>query len=285
MSYLKDKKRVVVKVGTSTLTHRTGRLNIRRVEGLVKNLADLQNAGHEIILVSSGAIGLGMSKIGLVERPKDTPTKQACAAVGQCELMYLYDKLFAEYSINVAQLLLTKFVLLEDRRQNVQNALERVIQLGAIPIVNENDTVAIDELELEVGENDSLAATVAKIANADLLIIMSDIDGLYDADPRLDPDAKLIPVVEELNDDIRKLAGGAGTKMGTGGMITKINAAEIAVNNGIDMIILNGKNPDNLYYLFETGSLGTRFKAKGSPAEKKEPVIDESSDSDIVEDQ
>ena len=285
MSYLKDKKRVVVKVGTSTLTHRTGRLNIRRVEGLVKNLADLQNAGHEIILVSSGAIGLGMSKIGLVERPKDTPTTQACAAVGQCELMYLYDKLFAEYSINVAQLLLTKFVLLEDRRQNVQNALERVIQLGAIPIVNENDTVAIDELELEVGENDSLAATVAKIANADLLIIMSDIDGLYDADPRLDPDAKLIPVVEELTDDIRKLAGGAGTKMGTGGMITKINAAEIAVNNGIDMIILNGKNPDNLYYLFETGSLGTRFKAKGSPAEKEEPAIDESSDSDIVEDQ
>ena len=283
MSYLKDKKRVVVKVGTSTLTHRTGRLNIRRVEGLVKNLADLQNAGHEIILVSSGAIGLGMSKIGLVDRPKDTPTKQACAAVGQCELMYLYDKLFAEYSINVAQLLLTKFVLIEDRRQNVQNALERVIQLGAIPIVNENDTVAIDELELEVGENDSLAATVAKIANADLLIIMSDIDGLYDADPRLDPDAKLIPVVEELTDDIRKLAGGAGTKMGTGGMITKINAAEIAVNNGIDMIILNGKNPDNLYYLFETGSLGTRFKAKGSPAEKKEPEVDESSDSDIVE--
>ena len=283
MSYLKDKKRVVVKVGTSTLTHRTGRLNIRRVEGLVKNLADLQNAGHEIILVSSGAIGLGMSKIGLAERPKDTPTKQACAAVGQCELMYLYDKLFSEYSLNVAQFLLTKFVLLEDRRQNVQNALERVIQLGVIPIVNENDTVAIDELELEMGENDSLAATVAKIAGADLLIIMSDIDGLYDYDPRLDPDAKLIPVVEEINDDIRKLAGGAGTKMGTGGMITKINAAEIAVNSGIDMIILNGKNPDNLYWLFETGSLGTRFKAKGSPAEKKGSSADESSDSDIVE--
>ena len=283
MSYLKEKKRVVVKVGTSTLTHRTGRLNIRRVEGLVKNLADLQNAGHEIILVSSGAIGLGMSKIGLVERPKDTPTKQACAAVGQCELMYLYDKLFAEYSLNGAQFLLTKFVLLEDRRQNVQNALERVIQLGVIPIVNENDTVAIDELELEMGENDSLAATVAKIAGADLLIIMSDIDGLYDYDPRLDPDAKLIPVVEEINDDIRKLAGGAGTKMGTGGMITKINAAEIAVNSGIDMIILNGKNPDNLYWLFETGKLGTRFKAKGSKAPKDEPKLDESGDSDIVE--
>lgn len=283
MSFLKEKKRVVVKVGTSTLTHRTGRLNIRRVEGLVKNLADLQNAGHEIILVSSGAIGLGMSKIGLADRPKDTPTKQACAAVGQCELMYLYDKLFSEYSLNVAQFLLTKFVLLEDRLQNVRNALERVIQLGVIPIVNENDTVAIDELELEMGENDSLAATVAKIAGADLLIIMSDIDGLYDYDPRLDPDAKLIPVVEEITDDIRRLAGGAGTKMGTGGMITKINAAEIAVNSGIDMIILNGKNPDNLFYLFETGNLGTRFKAKGSPAEKVEPVVDESSDSDIVE--
>ncbi len=283
MSELKDKKRVVVKVGTSTLTHRTGRLNIRRVEGLVKNLADLQNAGHEIILVSSGAIGLGMSKIGLVERPKDTPTKQACAAVGQCELMYLYDKLFAEYSLNVAQFLLTKFVLLEDRRTNVKNALERVIQLGVIPIVNENDTVAIDELELEMGENDSLAATVAKIAGADLLIIMSDIDGLYDYDPRLDPDAKLIPVVEEINDEIRALAGGAGTKMGTGGMRTKINAAEIAVNSGIDMIILNGKNPDNLYWLFETGNLGTRFLAKGSAAEKASHAGDECGDSDIVE--
>lgn len=261
MSYLKEKKRVVVKVGTSTLTHRTGRLNIRRVEGLVKNLADLQNAGHEVILVSSGSIGLGMAKLGLMERPKDTPTKQACAAVGQCELMYLYDKLFSEYSINVAQLLLTKFVLLEDRRRNVQNALERVISLGAIPIVNENDTVAIDELELEVGENDSLAATVAAIANADLLIIMSDIDGLYDSDPRLDPDAQLIPVVNGITPEVRKLAGGAGTSLGTGGMITKLNAAEIANNNGIDMIILNGKNPDNLYWLFETGKLGTTFKA------------------------
>ena len=197
--------------------------------------------------------------------------------------MYLYDKLFAEYSLNVAQFLLTKFVLLEDRRQNVQNALEKVIQLGVIPIVNENDTVAIDELELEMGENDSLAATVAKIAKADLLIIMSDIDGLYDYDPRLDPDAKLIPVVEEIDDNIRALAGGAGTAMGTGGMRTKINAAEIAVNSGIDMIILNGKNPDNLYYLFETGSLGTRFKAKGALPEKKAPVNDESSDSDIIE--
>ncbi len=261
---LKAKKRIVVKVGTSTLTHRTGRLNIRRVEGLVKNLADLQNAGHEIILVSSGSIGLGMAKLGLPRRPKDSPTKQACAAVGQCELMYLYDKLFSEYSLNVAQMLLTKYILLEDRRTNVKNALESIISHGVIPIVNENDTVAIDELELEMGENDSLAATVATIAGADLLIIMSDIDGLYDSDPRQDPNAKLIPVVEKITDEIRELAGGAGTSLGTGGMITKINAAEIATENGIDMIIMNGKNPDNLYWLFEKGEMGTMFTAKKS---------------------
>ena len=196
-----------------------------------------------------------------MERPKDTPSRQACAAVGQCELMYLYDKLFSDYGLTVAQVLLTKYILIEDRRINVQNALERLIQQGVIPIVNENDTVAIDELELEVGENDSLAATVASIAHADLLIIMSDIDGLYDSDPRQNEKAELIPVVEEITDEIRALAGGAGTKLGTGGMITKINAAEIAVNSGIDMIILNGKNPDNLYYLFENGDLGTLFKA------------------------
>ena len=176
------KKRVVVKVGTSTLTHSTGLLNIRRVEQLVKTLADLQNAGHEIILVSSGAVGLGRAKLGIKERPKDTPTRQACAAVGQCELMYLYDNLFSEYSLNVAQLLLTKYILLEDRKINVQNALNRIIELGSIPIVNENDTVSIDELELEMGENDSLAANVAVLANADLLIIMSDIEGLFDKD-------------------------------------------------------------------------------------------------------
>ncbi len=264
MSYLKEKKRVVVKLGTSTLTHRTGRLNIRRVEGLVKNLADLQNAGHEIILVSSGAVGLGVAKLGLAAKPKDTPSKQACAAVGQCELMYLYDKLFSEYSLNVAQMLLTKFMLLEERRQNIKNALEKIIEHGVIPVINENDTVAIDELELEVGENDSLAATVAALADADLLIIMSDIDGLYDGDPRKDDGASLIPVVDEITDEIRELAGGSGTKLGTGGMITKLNAAKIANEAGIDMIIINGKNPDNLYWLFETGEMGTIFKANKS---------------------
>lgn len=256
-----ERKRIVVKLGTSTLTHKTGKLNIRRIERLVRNLADLHNAGNELLIVSSGAVGLGMAKLNLTERPKETPLKQACAAIGQCELMYFYDKLFSNYSLNVAQVLLTKYVLLEDRRINVQNALEELLAHNVIPIVNENDTVAIDELELEVGENDSLAATVATLVNADMLIIMSDIDGLYDSDPRENENAKLIPVVYEITDEIRELAGGAGSKLGTGGMRTKISAAEIANSHGIDMVIVNGRYPDNLYKIFEGGA-GTLFKAK-----------------------
>ena len=256
---ISERKRIVVKVGTSTLTHKTGRLNIRRVEQLVKTLADIYNAGHEVILVSSGAIGLGMGKLGMVERPKDTPGKQACAAVGQCELMYLYDDLFSNYSITVAQMLLTKYILLEDRRQNVENALERLLRLGVIPVVNENDTVAIDELELEVGENDSLAAVVATLANADLLIIMSDIDGLYDCDPKKAEDARLIPVVHEINEEIRGLAGGAGSKFGTGGMKTKIHAVEVSYEAVIDVVLMNGKRPRKLYELFEDKQVGTLF--------------------------
>lgn len=259
MKKISERKRIVVKVGTSTLTHRTGRLNIRRVENLVKTLADLQNAGHEIILVSSGAIGLGMGKLGLTKRPADTPGKQACAAVGQCELMYMYDKSFAEYGLTVAQMLLTKYILLEDRRQNVINALKRIISQGVIPIVNENDTVAIDELELEVGENDSLAAMVANIAGADLLVIMSDIDGLYDKDPHSHEDAKLIPEVGEITEEIRSLAGGAGSKLGTGGMVTKIRAVEIAYEEGTDVVLMNGRNPSRLYDLFEDKQVGTIF--------------------------
>lgn len=259
MRKISERKRVVVKVGTSTLTHRTGRLNIRRVENLVKTLADLQNAGHEILLVSSGAIALGMGKLGMTKRPSDTPGKQACAAVGQCELMYMYDKFFAEYSIVVAQVLLTKYVLLEDRRQHVVNSMERLLSQGVIPIVNENDTVAIDELELEVGENDSLAANVATIANADLLVIMSDIDGLYDKDPHVHENANLIPEVGEITDDIRSLAGGAGSALGTGGMATKIKAVEIAHAADIDVVLMNGKNPHKLYDLFEDKPVGTLF--------------------------
>lgn len=255
-----ETKRIVVKVGTSTITHKTGRLNIRRVEQLVKTLADLQNAGNEIMLVSSGSIGLGMSKLGMIKRPTDTPTKQACAAVGQCELMYMYDKLFSEYSLNVAQILLTKYVLLEDRRKNVENAVEKLLELGTIPVVNENDTVAIDELELEMGENDSLAAIMAKVAKADMLVILSDIDGLYDKNPKENKDAHLIKTVDGVTEEMKQNAGGAGSSLGTGGMITKLKAAEIANEAGIDMVIMNGNKPEKLYDLLEGKEIGTFFK-------------------------
>lgn len=258
---INEKKRIVIKVGTSTLTHKTGRLNIRRMERFVKTLADIQNSGHELILVSSGAIGLGMSKLGLPSRPTETPMKQACAAVGQCELMYIYDKLFGEYNLNVAQILLTKYILDTPRKNNVENTFRKLLDHNVIPIVNENDTVAIDELELELGENDSLAAHVGVFCKADLLVILSDIDGLFDGDPRLNPDAKLIPVVSEINDDIRSLAGDAISGQGSGGMITKLNAAEIAMNAGFDMAILNGRNPEILYDLFDGKTVGTIFLA------------------------
>lgn len=262
MYSVKDKKRIVIKVGTSTLTHKTGRLNIRRVEKFVKVLADLQNSGKEIILVSSGAIGLGMSKMGLTSRPSETPMKQACAAVGQCELMYMYDKLFGEYNLTVGQILLTKYVIDAVSRNNIVNTFEKLIAHRVIPVVNENDTVAIDELELEFGENDTLAAEVATFCKADLLIILSDIDGFYDSNPKLNPDAKLIPVVSEINDDIRSLAGGVTSGLGSGGMITKINAAEVAMRAGIDMAILNGRNPSILYDIFDDKQVGTIFTAE-----------------------
>ncbi len=261
MINISDKKRIVIKLGTSTLTHKTGRLNIRRMTNLIKVMADLQNSGKELIIVSSGAVGLGVGKLGLRERPSDTPTKQAAAAVGQCELMYLYDDLFDDYGIPVAQILLTNTIIENERRKNVENTFERLISMGVIPIVNENDAVAIDELELEIGENDSLSAIVAKIAKADLLIILSDIDGLYDSDPHKNPDARLIPVVTEIDSHIEEIAGGAGSALGKGGMITKINAAKIANDAGIDMIIMNGDNPDKLYDLFDNSQTGTVFIA------------------------
>lgn len=257
-----ENKRIVIKVGTSTLTHKTGKLNIRKVEALVKTIADLQNAGNKILLVSSGAIGLGMSKIGLDKRPTDTPSKQACAAVGQCELMYMYDKLFSEYSLTVAQVLLTKYVLDSDSRKNVENAIESLLSYNVIPIINENDTVAIEELELEIGENDSLSAIIAAVAKADLLVILSDIDGLFDSDPHTNREAKLIKEVTEIDEEIEKFATGSSSSLGTGGMATKINAAKIANGAGIDMIIMNGSKPENLYSLIDDKKIGTIFKAK-----------------------
>ena len=253
-------KRIVIKVGTSTLTHKTGRLNIRRVEKLIKTIADLQNAGNQLIMVSSGAIGLGMSKLGMTQRPKDTPTKQACAAVGQCELMDMYDRAFSQYGITVAQLLLTKYVLLEDRRRNVENAMARLIELGVIPIVNENDTVAIDELVLQVGENDSLAAIVAEVAKADMLVIMSDIDGLYSDDPRKNKDAKFIHLVEHLTEEYESMAKeSTGSNVGTGGMNTKLIAAKIATKSGADMIIANSKDVKILDRLIAGSEEGILF--------------------------
>ena len=259
MRRISERKRIVVKVGTSTLTHKTGLLNIRRVEQLVKTLADLHNAGHEVLLVSSGAIGLGMGKLGLKDRPQDTPGKQACAAIGQCELMYMYDKLFGQYNLTVAQLLLTKYSIEGPHKDNIINTMEELLSRGIIPVINENDTVAIDELELEIGQNDSLGAYAAIIANADLLIILSDIDGFYDSDPSSNPNARLIPVVHEITDELRSLAGGAVSGLGTGGMITKLDAAEIAMKGGIDMVILNGRNPAKLYDLFDGEQVGTLF--------------------------
>jgi glutamate 5-kinase len=250
--------RIVVKVGTSTLAHKTGRLNIRRIEKLCKVLSDLKNAGNEIILVSSGAIGMGVGKLSLSERPGDIPTKQAAAAVGQCELMYTYDKLFTEYSHNVAQILITApDIENDDRKINFHNTLQRLLELGTIPIINENDTVSTEEIE--IGDNDTLSAVVTANIGADILILLSDIDGLYDKDPHLNPDAHLIEYVEKIDDKIIALAGGSGSRLGTGGMITKLKAAQIATEAGCDMVIANGSNPELLYDIIEGKNIGTRF--------------------------
>ena len=253
--------RIVVKIGTSTLAHPTGHLNIRRVEQLCKVMSDIKNAGHEVILVSSGAIGMGVGKLGLRERPRDIPTKQAAAAVGQCELMYTYDKLFSEYHHTVAQLLITgDDTKNAGRHQNFTNTLNRLLQLGALPIINENDTVSTDEIV--IGDNDTLGAIVAESVHADLLILLSDIDGLYTADPHRDPNAKLLERVTVIDDSILNLAGVSSTKQGTGGMVTKLRAAQICMNCGCDMVIANGHDPENLYAILDGQNVGTRFSNK-----------------------
>lgn len=248
--------RIVVKVGTSTLAHKTGLMNIQRMERLVKVLADLKNSGKEIILVSSGAIGVGVGKMGLKEKPTDTPAKQACAAIGQCELMYCYDKYFSEYNHSVAQVLLTRDIIdSPERKQNVINTFQNLLHYGVVPVVNENDTVAVEEIVF--GDNDTLSAIVGSLVGADLLIILSDIDGVYDQNPRVNPNAKLIPHIPEITDSIRALAGDHGTSLGTGGMVTKITAAQIGLNAGFPTVILNGSRPENLYDLLEGKQVGT----------------------------
>lgn len=253
--------RLIIKIGTSTLTHSSGRLNIRLVGQLCRVISDLKNAGHEIVLVSSGAIGMGVGKLNLSSRPTDMPTKQAAAAVGQCELMYVYDKLFSEYNHTVAQILITgEDVQNALRREHFENTIFKLLELNALPIINENDTVSTEEIT--VGDNDTLAAIVAVSVKADLLVLLSDIDGLYTADPKKDGHARLIPVVEAIDNDIVSLAGGAGSLLGTGGMATKINAAKICSDNSVDMVITNGAYPDNLYKAVEGISVGTRFLSK-----------------------
>jgi len=256
-------------VGSSTLAHATGRLNILRVEHLVKVLSDLKNSGHQLILVSSGAIGMGVGKLNLPGRPTDMPTKQAAAAVGQCELMYIYDQMFSQYSHTVAQILLTREdINFSERRQNFENIMNRLLDLNALPIINENDAVATDEVgeSTTIGENDTLAAIVAECVGADLLILLSDIDGLYTADPRKDEHAALIPEVGEITPEMWARAGDPGSALGTGGMHTKLKAAEIAMACGCDMIIANGRRPDLLYDIAAGRPAGTRFVGRRGQA-------------------
>ncbi len=258
---LRDKKRIVFKVGTSTLTHpETGRLDLVKMEKFVRILTDLHNKGKDIVLVSSGAIAVGRTAIGLRERPTERSVKQACAAIGQSRLMMVYQKLFSEYSQNIAQILMTKITIANDTsRHNAENTFRELLGMGVIPIVNENDTVATDEFSLS--DNDYLSAIVSAIIKADLVVLLSDIDGLYTDDPNENPDARLIPYVDRITDEMLGMAKGPVTDLGTGGMSSKVEAAGIANDAGADMIIINGNDMDNINRLFEGEEIGTMFRA------------------------
>jgi len=257
---ISDAKCIVFKVGTSTLTHPSGRTNIRRLEELVQVLADLMNAGKRIALVTSGAIGVGVGKLNLPERPKDTAGKQAAATVGQCELMFMYDKTFAQYGQKVGQLLITRSDVEDDkRRENLIRTFDMLFKFGAIPIINENDAVAVDEIVF--GDNDTLSAVVAGLIGADSLVILTETDGLYDANPQTDPNARRIPVVEKITEEIKANAAGPVSVFGTGGMVTKIHAAEYAAEHGIDTYIISGKKPADIYRLMDGEDIGTHFLA------------------------
>lgn len=263
---MEKKQRIVVKVGTSTLTHESGDLDLRSMDHLARTLSDLEGMGHEIILVSSGAIAVGTAKMGLPERPKELRMKQAAAAVGQCQMMHIYDKFFAEYNHTVAQILLTgDDIEEEDRAEHLRSTFSALLEMGVIPVVNENDSVSSAEIETGhhkvLGDNDTLSSMVARLCEADLLVLMSDINGLYDADPKTHPDAKLLHHVREITPEILEMAGGAGSWRGTGGMATKLTAARIAMEAGCDMVITNGARMEDLYGIVAGEDIGTRFLA------------------------
>ena len=261
MKGIKDAHRIVVKVGTSTLTYDTGKVNLRRMDKLAQVISDLRNSGTEVALVTSAAIAVGVGKLGLPERPGDIPSRQAVATVGQCELMFMYDKLFSEYGNTIGQLLITRSDFENgERRANLSNSIEKLFEFGAIPVINENDSIAVEEIVF--GDNDTLSAMVAKLVNADALIILSDIDGLYSGNPREDESAYLIPVVEEITDELMSIAGTKGSTRGTGGMVTKLHAAQIAMDAGIDTVVMNGAQPEDIYRLLDGRQIGTYFKAK-----------------------
>ncbi|MCX7842058.1 MAG: glutamate 5-kinase [Clostridia bacterium] len=264
---LKECKRIVIKVGTSTLTYTTGKVNFTRIDKLARVISDLMNQGKEVVLVSSGAIGVGVGKLKLKEKPKTVREKQAVAAVGQCELMHIYSRFFSEYGHTVGQILLTRDVVEDGHsRENVINTFETLIENAILPIVNENDSVAIDEIEYGekrvFGDNDTLSAIVAELVKADLLIILSDIDGFYNCDPRVDCSASILSVIEEVTQEIEDCAGGAGSNRGTGGMVTKLSAAKIATQAGIDMIIANGDKPEVINSVLEGQDIGSLFVSR-----------------------
>ena len=269
MAYLRDCHRIVVKVGTSTLTHATGHLNLRRIQSLVKVLSDMKNSGIEVVLVSSGAVSAGVAKVGYGKIPTTPEEKQAMSSIGQSELMKLYDKFFSDYGHTVAQILMTKDVVENPvRRAAAENTFNRLLAMHCIPIVNENDAISTDELT-KFGGNDILSAHIANVCDADILINLSDVDGLYDADPRKNPDAKLISKVERIDDELFAIAGGAGTDRGTGGMMAKLRAAQMVNDRGIPMFIINGQDPEILYTLLDGGHIGTYFWADKSKKESR----------------
>ena len=260
---LKDSKRIVVKVGTSTLTYENGSVNLMRIEKLSRVISDICNMGKEVVLVSSGAIAVGRMAIGLNEKPDELPVKQACAAIGQAKLMMVYQKIFAEYSTTAAQVLMTKATVMNDKsRRNAQNTFNELLNLGAVPIVNENDTVSTYEIKQvqTFGDNDRLSAIVTSIIDADLLILLSDIDGLYTDDPNSNPDARFINQVDVIDDKLLNMGKStSGSGVGTGGMATKLKAAGIAVSSGADMVIANGNDIDNIAKIMSGADVGTLF--------------------------